>query len=87
MARAMCVLLPVQVWTKLSGESETVSSPSQRNPSLLSHPSARDGHSACVIEGAPRPLMLVTGGWDATDQATSDMWLLDINSGLWKQVN
>ena len=73
----------IQLWTKLSGESED---PSQPTPSLLQHPSARDGHSACTIERAPRPLLLITGGWDASDHALSDLWLLDINSGLWKQV-
>ena len=81
------VWLSAQVWTKLSGQSEVVSSPSRRNPSFLSHPSARDGHAACVIEGAPHPLLLVTGGWDATDQAVCDLWMLHLNSGLWKQVS
>jgi hypothetical protein len=74
------------VWTKLSGESDTSFSLPHPTPSLLAHPSARDGHTACVVERAPRPLVLVTGGWDATDHALDDMWLLDINSGLWKEI-
>ena len=83
----MCCDFISQVWTKLSGPSGSPPSPPQPTPSVLLHPSARDGHAACVIEGRPRPLMLVTGGWDAMDHALNDMWLLDVNSGIWSQVH
>ena len=70
----------------MSGQTEPPSSPSHCTHSVLIQPSARDGHSACAIQEQPRPLMLVTGGWGTMDNALNDMWLLDINSGLWSQV-
>jgi len=65
-----------QHWTKLS-DGDDPGAPS---------PMGRDGHTACLITSQPHPLLLITGGWDKSNKAIHDAWILDVNSGTWKEV-
>jgi hypothetical protein len=49
-------------------------------------PSKRLQHEAmCLGYGGDHPQLLVTGGiWG--DEALSDAWMLDVQSGRWKEV-
>ena len=50
-------------------------------------PVARDGHAAvCLDYGGDHPQLLVIGGKDAVDKVLSDAWLLDVQSGRWREV-
>lgn len=54
-------------------------------------PEARWGHKACVVyvsnlQGEQRPLLLIMGGTNSEDYDLDDMWILDIKSGIWKEV-
>ena len=47
----------------------------------------RAGHAACCINyGEQHPQLLVTGGWDNDGKTLRDAWLLDVDSGTWKEV-
>ena len=49
-------------------------------------PKGRDSHAAvCLGYGGDHPQLLVTGGFDGI-RALSDVWLLDVQSGRWKEV-
>ena len=53
-------------------------------------PPARDYHSTCFMAGPPTgqqsPLLMVVGGLDDTLKALSDVWLLDVEEGVWSEV-
>ena len=65
-----------QHWTKLN----TTGGP---------RPPARDSHAACCIAGPlpgqEHPLLLVGGGFSGS--ALKDMWLLDVDRGVWSEVS
>ena len=47
----------------------------------------RDNHAAtCLNYGDDLPQLLVTGGVDKKGKTVSDAWLLDINTGRWREV-
>ena len=47
----------------------------------------RSAHAACCINyGEEHPQLLVSGGLDNDGNTLSDMWLMDVNSGTWKEV-
>ena len=51
-------------------------------------PPTRSGHTACCIAGPltgqEHPLLLVVGG--VGRKALSDVWLLDVDKGVWSEV-
>jgi hypothetical protein len=50
-------------------------------------PSERFQHAAvCLGYGGDHPQLLVTGGRSADNMALSDAWMLDVQSGRWKEV-
>lgn len=57
---------------------------SQDSPS----PEARRGHAACCLNfDQESPQLLISGGINSTfKKVLKDMWMLDINSGTWKEV-
>ena len=49
-------------------------------------PEERYDHSAvCLGYGGDHPQLLVTGG-DCKSSVLSDVWLLDVKSGRWREV-
>ena len=67
---------PFQEWTKLES---SVGTP---------WPTERSGHAACCLNyGEDHPQVLVTGGLDNNDKTLHDMWILDVNSGRWREVS
>ena len=49
---------------------------------------AREGHaSVCLGYDGDHPQIVVIGGIDDDDKVLSDMWLLDVVSGRWREVN
>ena len=51
-------------------------------------PAERDSHAACCLNyGQDHPQVLVTGGQDKNDNAINDMWILDVQSGRWREVS
>ena len=50
-------------------------------------PKGRGFHAAvCLGYGGDYPQLLVTGGWAGGDDVLSDVWLLDVQSGRWREV-
>ena len=50
-------------------------------------PVARDGHAAvCLNYGGDHPQLLVTGGRGADGKVLNDAWMLDVQSGRWREV-
>lgn len=49
-------------------------------------PCGRDDHSACV-KGGNYPLLVVVGGVGNQFNTLSDLWIFDVDSQNWKQVN
>ena len=48
----------------------------------------RDSHAACCLNfGEEHPQLLVTGGVDNNGNTLGDAWILDINSGKWREVS
>ena len=46
----------------------------------------RESHGAtCLGYGEGHPQLLVIGGYDGS-KALGDMWMLDLQSGRWKEV-
>ena len=75
----MCVCLDFpQHWTKL----DTTGGP---------RPPARHSHAACCIAGPltgqEHPLLLVGGGCGRALDALNDMWVLDVDRGVWSEVS
>ena len=52
-------------------------------------PLGRSSHTACCIAdpltGQEHPLLMVAGGWSGL-KALSDVWLLDVEKGVWSEV-
>ena len=47
----------------------------------------RTRHAACCLDyGDDLPQLLVTGGVDKKRKTLNDAWLLDINTGRWREV-
>ena len=50
-------------------------------------PVARNGHAAvCLDYGGDHPQLLVTGGKGAGNKVLNDAWMLDVQSGKWREV-
>ena len=65
-----------QEWTKL------------KRPEEASWPVERASHAACCLNyGEEHPQLLVTGGLDNEDNTLQDAWILDVNSGRWREVS
>jgi len=48
---------------------------------------ARCFHAACCLNyGDENPLLLMTGGNDNNNNIMKDAWLLEVNSGRWREV-
>ena len=65
-----------QEWTKLE------------KPEGAPWPVERSSHAACCLNyGEEHPQLLITGGVDNNDNTLQDVWILDINSGRWREVS
>ena len=42
--------------------------------------------AVCLGYGGDNPQLLVTGGWTSGGDVLSDVWLLDVQSGRWREV-
>ena len=50
-------------------------------------PEVRSYHAAvCLGYGGDHPQLLVTGGLESDYAVLSDVWLLDVQSGRWREV-
>ena len=53
-------------------------------------PPARFNHTACCIAGPltgqEHPILMVAGGGGGISQVFSDVWLLDVDEGVWSEV-
>ena len=50
-------------------------------------PVGRVRHAACCLNyGDDKPVLLMTGGVDGYDSTLKDAWLLEVNSGRWREV-
>ena len=68
-------LLSLQNWTKLNN--------SKKGP----WPEEREWHSACCLNyGQQHPQLLVTGGESKRGKILGDAWILDVDSGRWREV-
>ena len=49
----------------------------------------RDGHATvCLDYGGVRPQLVVTEGDDGSiGNALNDVWIMDVQSGMWKEVS
>ena len=48
----------------------------------------RSSHATvCLDYGGDRPQILVTGGHDASLNVLNDFWIMDVQSGMWKEVS
>ena len=65
-----------QEWTKLE------------RPEGTPCPVGRSAHAACCLNcGEEHPQLLVTGGMDKSGNTLQDAWILDVNSGRWREVS
>ena len=63
------------MWTKLE------------RPEGATWPVERSSHAAtCLNYGDDHPQLLVTGGVDEMSKTLNDVWMLDINTGRWREV-
>ena len=47
----------------------------------------RESHAACCLNyGDDEPILLMTGGVNDNYNTLKDAWLLEVNSGRWKEV-
>lgn len=53
-------------------------------------PPVRNSHAICCIAGLPtgqhHPLLMVVGGWYTDASTLNDVWLLDVDRGVWSEV-
>ena len=47
---------------------------------------ARDGHAAVCLGWGDSAQLLIYGGWNG-GRALSDVWVLDVHSGRWREVS
>ena len=73
----VCILCHLsQEWTKLE------------RPQGAPWPAERDTHAACCLNyGQDHPQVLVTGGKNKNGNTIDDMWILDVQSGRWREVS
>ena len=51
-------------------------------------PMGRTRHAAvCLGYGGDHPQLLITGGLDDGNKVLSDSWILDLQSGKWREVS
>ena len=66
--------MSMQHWTKVGGGKR---------------PQPRHSHTACCIAGPltgeEHSVLMVVGGWDRL-KVFSDVWLLDVDKGVWSEV-
>ena len=75
-ALIICMWYLSQEWTKLE------------KPEGAPWPVGRSSHAATSLNyGEEHPQLLVTGGWVNNATTLQDAWLLDVNSGRWREVN
>ena len=43
--------------------------------------------TVCLDCGGDRPQLVVTGGLDVSDNVLNDVWTMDVQSGMWKEVS
>ena len=43
--------------------------------------------TVCLDYGGDRPQLVVTGGTDASNNVMNDVWIMDVQSGMWKEVS
>ena len=43
--------------------------------------------TVCLDYGGDRPQLVVTGGHDASNNVLNDVWIMDVQSGTWKEVS
>ena len=46
-----------------------------------------DHATVCLDYGGDRPQLVVTGGCDASENVLNDVWIMDVQSGMWKEVS
>ena len=57
-------------------------------PAHLVYPVERSLHAAvCLAYGGDHPQLLVTGGCTDAHKALRDAWMLDVQSGKWREVS
>ena len=73
----VCVLCHLsQEWTKLE------------RPEGAPWPVERSSHAACCLNyGEEHSQLLVTGGENKNGNTLQDAWILDVNSGRWREVS
>ena len=47
----------------------------------------RSAHTAVCLGPGDHPRVLVTGGRDNHNNVLSDMWVVDVHSGRWREVS
>ena len=69
-----CSITFVQHWSKLDHhEGEPC-------------PMGRSSHDAVCLDYGDHPQVLVIGGLGVNEKALSDAWMLDVQSGRWREV-
>ena len=43
--------------------------------------------TVCLDYVGDRPQLVVTGGFDVSDNVLNDVWIMDVQSGMWKEVS
>ena len=46
-----------------------------------------DHATGCLDYGGDRPQLVVTGGLDLSGNVLNDVWIMDVQSGMWKEVS
>ena len=46
----------------------------------------RSGHAAVCLDYGDHPQLLVTGGKDDGNKVLGDAWMMDVQSGRWREV-
>ena len=53
-------------------------------------PLVRNSHTACCIAGPltgqQHPILMIVGGWYTDSSVLGDVWLLDVDKGVWSEV-
>ena len=71
-----CICAVSQEWTSIE------------RPSGAPCPVGRSSHATCCLNyGEEHPQLLVTGGENNNDYILQDAWILDVNSGRWREVS
>ena len=46
-----------------------------------------DHTTVCLDYGGDRPQLVVSGGLDDSGNVLNDVWIMDVQSGMWKEVS